>query len=103
MSGTGGAADGGERAVRLLVSGRVQGVGFRYYAQDEARELGLRGWVRNLADGRVEAQAAGPAEAIARFAAALRRGPRGALVTDLVIEDLAAAPERAGGGFHIER
>jgi acylphosphatase len=67
-------------AKRWFVRGRVQGVGFRYFAQRAAFELGLIGYVRNLEDGSVEAYASGSAEQLARFAALLERGPRGALV-----------------------
>lgn len=63
------------RAVRILVSGRVQGVGFRYFVAGEARARGLAGFVRNLPDGRVEVFAAGPAEQVDALLAACRRGP----------------------------
>jgi len=63
-----------------LISGRVQGVGFRYFAEAAAAREGLHGWVRNLPDGRVEAQAEGEAEAIERFERALRQGPPAARV-----------------------
>jgi acylphosphatase len=63
-------------ARRWLVSGRVQGVGFRYFAQRRAAELGLNGWARNLDDGRVEVYAVGPAERLSDLAAALHMGPR---------------------------
>ncbi len=62
---------------RFVVSGRVQGVGFRWFVRNAARELGLTGWVRNLADGRVEAEASGPPEALDAFERRLREGPRG--------------------------
>jgi acylphosphatase len=65
---------------RWFIRGRVQGVGFRYFAQRAAWELGLTGYVRNLEDGGVEVYASGPAEQLSRFAALLQRGPRGALV-----------------------
>ena len=57
-----------------LVSGRVQGIGFRDWVRRTARHHGVRGWVRNREDGRVEAAATGDAEAIERFEAALRGG-----------------------------
>jgi len=62
-------------ARRYLISGRVQGVGYRMFAQRAASEAGIRGWVRNLSDGRVEAHAIGPAAALEDFEAQLRRGP----------------------------
>ena len=68
---------------RFLVSGMVQGVGFRYFARREAARLGLTGWVRNLDDGRVEAMAWGSAAQLEEFERALRRGPAAASVTDV--------------------
>ena len=65
-----------ERVVRLLVSGRVQGVGFRWYVARHAQTMAVRGWVRNLADGSVEVVAAGTATAVAELEALVRRGPR---------------------------
>lgn len=67
-------------ARRYFVSGVVQGVGFRYFTQDEAERLKLSGYVRNLRDGRVEIYAIGPPETLARLRALLERGPRGAMV-----------------------
>lgn len=63
-------------ARRYLVRGRVQGVGYRDYAQRAALSLGLTGYVRNLDDGCVEVYAAGPANKLSDLAAALRKGPR---------------------------
>ena len=65
-----------ERACRWFVSGRVQGVGFRWFAQRAAEECGVVGWVRNLPDGRVEAVAKGDPESLMAFEEALTRGPR---------------------------
>jgi len=73
-------------ARRFLVRGRVQGVGFRYYAHEMARLEGVRGFVRNLADGRVEAVAEGDQEAVLAFERAIRRGPPGARVEDVDTE-----------------
>ena len=80
-------------AKRWLIRGRVQGVGFRYFAQRAASELGLTGYVRNLEDGSVEVYAAGPAGELSRFGALLERGPRSALVHEVV--EQAAEP----GGY----
>lgn len=65
---------------RFAVSGRVQGVGYRWFVDRTARELGIRGWVRNAPDGSVEAVAAGSDYALEAFDAALRRGPVGSRV-----------------------
>ena len=62
--------------VRVVLSGRVQGVAFRYYAVEWAGEEGLTGWVRNLPDGRVEVLAEGDRENLERFLERLGRGPR---------------------------
>ena len=86
-------------ARRFLISGRVQGVGFRYFAQEAAAREGLHGWVRNLADGRVETSAEGDTEAIERFEQALRHGPRGARVEHIEIEH--TVPEGRGAGFAV--
>ncbi|MBB2683171.1 acylphosphatase [Rhizobium sophoriradicis] len=68
-------------AVRVRISGRVQGVGFRMWTRDEALRLGLTGWVRNEADGSVAALIAGPDNAISTIIERLRRGPAGAWVS----------------------
>jgi acylphosphatase len=75
--------DEGRVRCHLWVSGSVQGVGFRLFAEREARRHGVAGFARNLADGRVEAVAEGPPGAVREFAAALGRGPGGALVRDV--------------------
>jgi acylphosphatase len=67
-------------ARRYFVSGIVQGVGFRYFTQDEAERLHLSGYVRNLRDGRVEVYAIGSQENLARLRTLVERGPRGAMV-----------------------
>jgi acylphosphatase len=64
------------RMVRVRIAGRVQGVGYRAWAEDQARGLGLGGWVRNRRDGSVEAVFAGTPETVADMIQACRRGPR---------------------------
>jgi acylphosphatase len=63
-------------AARFLVSGRVQGVGFRWFVARRAAELGVSGWARNLPGGQVEVVAAGEAGAVGQMEASLRTGPR---------------------------
>lgn len=82
------------RTVRIFVSGRVQGVGFRAFAVREATRLGLDGWVRNLPDGRVEAMARGGEGALDAFIAALRQGPTAARVDEVTVADIEAAVNR---------
>ncbi|HEX7089296.1 MAG TPA: acylphosphatase [Longimicrobiales bacterium] len=84
-----------QRAFRI--HGRVQGVGFRWWTQRHARELGLRGVVRNLVDGTVEVVAAGPADALDRLAALIREGPPTARVTR--VEELPPPPDPLPPGF----
>lgn len=84
----------GTRAVRLLIKGRVQGVGYRDWALDRAEALGLDGWVRNLRGGEVEALVSGPGESLDRMIEACRRGPSIARVTDIEISPAAPPVER---------
>lgn len=70
----------------LIVSGSVQGIGYRWNMVEKARRLGVSGWVRNRSDGTVEAVAAGDAEAVAAIIAWARCGPPGAQVTHLAVE-----------------
>jgi acylphosphatase len=86
-------------AKRFLIAGRVQGVGFRFFAEAAAARDGLHGFVRNLPDGRVEAVAEGDAEAVERFERALRSGPPGARVER--VEVSAEAPSGRATGFAI--
>jgi acylphosphatase len=86
-------------AKRFFVSGRVQGVGFRYFVQDYASVEGVHGYVRNLPDGRVEALLEGDDEAVLRVERALRRGPPAAHVEDVVVES--AVPSGRATGFSV--
>ena len=87
-------------ARRYVVSGRVQGVGFRWYVMRRAQALRLRGMVRNLPDGRVEVVAAGSDDAVARLEDDLRAGPSLARVTGLDVSDL-PAEEITGTTFDV--
>ena len=80
---------------KVIVEGRVQGVGFRYAVMRAARSRGVAGWVRNRPDGTVEAVFEGDAEAVESMVAFCREGPRGAVVDRVSVED--EAPERLGG------
>ena len=81
----------GDSARRWIVRGRVQGVGFRYFAQRAAAGLGLTGYARNLDDGRVEVYAAGPQEKLSQLGGLLYRGPRWADVRGVEEQEAAAA------------
>jgi len=85
---------------RVIIEGFVQGVGYRHFAYHAARRLKLSGWVRNRADGTVEALISGPPEAIEAALAELRRGPRGARVRSIVLAEAAGA-EWTPGTFEI--
>ena len=78
------------RRVRAIVSGRVQGVSYRASTVDEARRLGLVGWVRNQHDGTVELEAEGPADQIDALLAWCKSGPPAARVERVAVEELAA-------------
>ena len=89
------------KATRFLVSGIVQGVGYRFFTARAARSLGIRGYVRNLPDGRVEVVAAGTEDALLEFQEVLRRGPAGALVQNAAASESALDIEM--DGFEIRR
>jgi acylphosphatase len=86
-------------ARRYLISGRVQGVGFRYFAQAAAVREGLHGWVRNLPDGRVETLAEGEADSVERFERAIHHGPPGARVDRVEVD--ATNPTGRDTGFTV--
>jgi acylphosphatase len=72
----------GKARAHVLISGRVQGVAYRYFAEKYAKSFGITGWVKNLYDGRVEVLAQGDREDLDLFLARLKEGPRLALVED---------------------
>ena len=86
-------------ARRYVITGRVQGVGFRWFTHDAAAREGIHGWVRNLADGSVEVIAEGDQPAVDRLEAAVRRGPSSAHVDRFDMEEL--APTGRPAGFEI--
>ena len=82
-----------ERTVRVRIAGRVQGVGYRYWTEDAARELGLSGWVRNRRDGSVEALFSGATDNVAEMLVRCHAGPRAAQVRSVeVLEEGGDAP-----------
>lgn len=84
-------------AKRLVIGGRVHGVGFRQWMVETARRLGLAGWVRNRADGTVEAVVGGDPAAVEELVRACRRGPRLAQVASIA-EELVEDPSEPGFG-----
>jgi len=86
-------------ARRFIVSGRVQGVGFRYFALDAARREGLHGYVANQDDGTVEVVGEGESESVDRFERALRRGPSRARVERVMVDEI--EPSQGNSGFNI--
>ena len=84
------------RGVRLRITGRVQGVGYRAWAIETAARLGVRGWVRNRRDGSVEALVIGEEDAVAAMIEACRNGPFAARVTEVHVSD---AEDDGSDGF----
>ena len=83
-------------ARRYTVSGRVQGVGFRFFTRESARRENIHGWVRNLPDGRVEVLAEGEAESLGRFAHRLHVGPSGSRVEEVEVHEEVIAGHETG-------
>ena len=90
----------GDVGRRVRVTGLVQGVFFRAWAQGQARELGVSGWIRNCADGSVEAHLSGAEEVVGRMIERLRHGPSNARVEDVSVEEEAA---EMAGRFQVRR
>ena len=76
------------KTIHFYVTGRVQGVFFRMRTRQQAQQLGITGWVRNLADGRVEGTASGNPEELERFSSWLHEGPEYARVEGVVVEEM---------------
>ena len=98
----------GEREVgvtrrHVVVRGRVQGVGFRWFVREHARSLGLSGWVRNRVDGMVELAVAGPDEKVAELMTQVAEGPDGAMVAAIDDVPLSAPSAQLPTPFTIER
>ena len=85
----------GTQAKRFIVSGMVQGVGFRFFAQRVAEHLGIAGYVKNLRDGRVEVYVIGTAKQLGALREALERGPSAASVSAVTEEDAEVLPRYA--------
>lgn len=92
-------AEGG--AWHAVVTGRVQGVGFRWFARERAKRLGLKGWVRNRPDGSVEIVAMGETSHLEEFKLQMRAGPHGAAVDET--RELPLVVEDVGDSFEIIR
>ena len=86
-------------ARRFIVSGRVQGVGYRYFALDAARREGIHGHAANRDDGTVEVVAEGESESLERFERALRRGPSRSRVEQVMVDEI--EPWQGNTGFNI--
>jgi len=82
-----------ERRVHVYVGGHVQGVGFRAYVQKQAQDLKLKGWVRNLRDGRVEAVIQGQGDGVEKMMGVVRKGPASSRVDSVEVKDEAVGGE----------
>jgi acylphosphatase len=93
--------DTGAIVRRVLVDGSVQGVGYREFTRRAALNLGVAGWVRNRADGAVEALIRGPRAAVEALVGEMRKGPRFATVNSVTVTDLDEIPGDDSGAFVI--
>ena len=89
------------QATYVVVTGTVQGVGYRAACRRAAASAGVRGWVRNLDDGRVEAVFAGPGEAVEQMVTWCRSGPDAAVVHSVDVEHLETDPADLAGHFEV--
>ncbi|MDB4907954.1 MAG: Acylphosphatase [Gemmatimonadetes bacterium] len=88
--------------LRLRVHGRVQGVGFRWFVREQARALGLSGWVRNNEDGSVELEVSGADAHVAELEARVRQGPDSAHVAGVIVLPVHDQAPPLGDGFHVQ-
>jgi acylphosphatase len=77
-----------KKAIHLIVSGRVQGVGFRYFAQFKAREYNIFGWVRNTPDGKLEIEAEGEPEQLQTFIDWIKIGPSRGIIKQFIVSEI---------------
>ncbi len=84
----------GQKRIRAVVDGYVQGVGYRWFTVRAANRLGIYGWVRNNYDGSVETVAEGPVEAVNEFILELKKGPMSAVVKNVILSE-----DEPQGGF----
>lgn len=78
-----------QKQVYIVITGRVQGVGFRYFALDKAEELQITGWVRNTYDGKVEMEACGETSNLDTFIDWMKMGPARAIIQTFLLSDIA--------------
>ncbi|MBX2861137.1 MAG: acylphosphatase [Vampirovibrio sp.] len=93
--------DVSDTAKHLIISGRVQGVYYRYSMQQQATALGVTGWCRNLQTGEVEATVVGSTDQVVQMIDWCHQGPPNAQVTDVAITDVAVPTAEASNGFEI--
>lgn len=90
-------------AHRLVVSGTVQGVGFRWFVREHARALGLAGWVRNESTGEVTIEVAGPSASVAQLISLVRQGPPGSLVREVAQQRVQGSADQLPTPFAVHR
>ena len=88
------------KRIHLIITGRVQGVGFRWFCQERAMALGITGYAKNTSDGSVEVEAQGDEEAVDLFVSAVSKGPRHATVNDVAREERSVVLEEDGFVLH---